>query len=171
MVKLNSRSRFQVEKLTKSIENALFFSAHGKVDEQDEKVNETRVDKGKNITYTDFLAFAGSRPKETFDLKTGVFKVPSGLGIYEFTFYAFCDGRTEIEVYKNTVPELIFKNNNQPQSTGNTNKQKRREDSSLGQTWHMKLKQGDMIYLKVGNGYVAKYHDYTFSVNFIRNID
>ena len=56
-----SKSRFQVEKLTKAIENALFFSAHGKVNEQE--VDETRFDEGKNITYTDFLAFAGCRSR------------------------------------------------------------------------------------------------------------
>ena len=131
----------------------------------------TRFDQGENVTYTEFLAFAG-RSNETFNLTTGVFKVPSssGLGIYEFTFYGFCDGSTEIEVYKNTFPELIFKNNNQKKN-GNSNAQKRSDDSSLGKTWHMKLKQGNIIYLKVGQGFVAKYHDYTFSVNLIRNID
>ena len=159
-----SKSRFQVEKLTKAIENALFFSAHGKVDERNDK---TRFDQGENITYTKFLTFVG-RSNKTFNLTTGVFKTASS-GIYEFTFYGYCDGSTQIEVYKNTVLKLIFKNNNQI-SKGNTNFAKRRDDSSLGQMWHMKLEQGVMIYLKVGQGYVAKYHDYTFSVNLIRNI-
>ena len=155
-----SKYRFQVEKLTKAIEDALFFSAHGKVDEKNDK---TRFDQGENITYTNFLAFVG-RSNETFNLTTGVFKATSS-GIYEFTFYGFCDGSTEIEVYKNTILKLIFKNNNQK-----INSAKRRDDSSLGQMWHMKLEQGDMIHLKVGQGYVAKYHDYTFSANLIRNI-
>ena len=152
-----SKYRFQVEKLT----NTLFFSAHGKVDERND--DKTRFDQGENITYTNFLAFFG-RSNETFNLTTGVFKATSS-GIYEFTFYGFCDGSTEIEVYKNTILKLIFKNNNQK-----INSAKRRDDSSLGQMWHMKLEQGDMIHLKVGQGYVAKYHDYTFSANLIRNI-
>ena len=152
-----SKYRFQVEKLT----NTLFFSAHGKVDERND--DKTRFDQGENITYTNFLAFVG-RYNETFNLTTGVFKATSS-GIYEFTFYGFCDGSTEIEVYKNTILKLIFKNNNQK-----INSAKRRDDSSLGQMWHMKLEQGDMIHLKVGQGYVAKYHDYTFSANLIRNI-
>lgn len=152
-----SKYRFQVEKLT----NTLFFSAHGKVDERND--DKTRFDQGENITYTNFLALVG-RSNETFNLTTGVFKATSS-GIYEFTFYGFCDGSTEIEVYKNTILKLIFKNNNQK-----INSAKRRDDSSLGQMWHMKLEQGDMIHLKVGQGYVAKYHDYTFSANLIRNI-
>ena len=142
-----SKYRFQVEKLT----NTLFFSAHGKVDERND--DKTRFDQGENITYTNFLAFVG-RSNETFNLTTGVFKATSS-GIYEFTFYGFCDGSTEIEVYKNTILKLIFKNNNQK-----INSAKRRDDSSLGQMWHMKLEQGDMIHLKVGQGYVAKYHDF-----------
>ena len=152
-----SKYRFQVEKLT----NTLFFSAHGKVDERND--DKTRFDQGENITYTNFLAFVG-RSNETFNLTTGVFKATSS-GIYEFTFDGFCDGSTEIEVYKNTILKLIFKNNNQK-----INSAKRRDDSSLGQMWHMKLEQGDMIHLKVGQGYVAKYHDYTFSANLLRNI-
>ena len=152
-----SKYRFQVEKLT----NTLFFSAHGKVDERND--DKTRFDQGENITYTNYLALVG-RSNETFNLTTGVFKATSS-GIYEFTFYGFCDGSTEIEVYKNTILKLIFKNNNQK-----INSAKRRDDSSLGQMWHMKLEQGDMIHLKVGQGYVAKYHDYTFSANLIRNI-
>ena len=70
-----SKSRFQVEKLTKAIENALFFSAHGKVDERNDK---TRFDQGENITYTKFLTFVG-RSNKTFNLTTGVFKAISSV--------------------------------------------------------------------------------------------